>query len=100
MVDTYTPRKIKRYGWKPDFPDRRDFYYTVSTPVATPPAVDLRPGCPMVYQQGDLGSCTANALAALFQFNELAQKKAAAFMPSRLFIYYNERLLENTVNED
>ena len=65
-----------------------------------PPSVDLRPGCPpTVYDQGRLGSCTANAIAAAFEF-DLAKQKLDAFMPSRLFIYYNERVVEGTVESD
>lgn len=42
------------------------------------------------YDQGQLGSCTANALAFSFVFN--AEKQGyVSFMPSRLDIYYNER---------
>jgi hypothetical protein len=33
--------------------------------------VDLRSQCPPVYDQGHLGSCTANALAAAFEFDEM-----------------------------
>jgi len=29
-----------------------------------PKSADLRSGCPAVYDQGDLGSCTANAIAS------------------------------------
>lgn len=52
-----------------------------------------------MYNQGNLGSCTANAIGAALQFN---QKKQGAkdFVPSRLFIYYNERDLEGTVASD
>jgi C1A family cysteine protease len=64
-----------------------------------PPLVDLRPQFPPVYDQGELGSCTANALAGAFQFEQIKQKEKN-FIPSRLFIYYNERVLENSVNQD
>ncbi len=42
------------------------------------------------YDQGQLGSCTANALAFAFVVNAVKQK-FVPFMPSRLDIYYNER---------
>ena len=67
---------------------------------ALPRSVDLRPGCPQVYDQGQLGSCTANAIAAALQFNQIKQAVADVFAPSRLFIYYNERVIEGTVDED
>lgn len=58
---------------------------------------------PAVYDQGNLGSCTANALSFLIDFdliNKNDQNKVSAFYPSRLFIYYYERVLEGTVNTD
>ncbi len=91
----------KNYGWKPDLPDHRDFFYTASKKMlAKPPAkVDLRPLFPTPYDQGNLGSCSANAIGAAFEF-ELIKQKAKDFMPSRLFIYYNERVIEHTVATD
>ena len=65
----------RKYGWKPDLPDHRDHKFTTLHNAATlPPAVDLRPGCPPVYDQGQLGSCTANAIAGAIQFDEIKQK--------------------------
>ena len=55
--------------------------------------VDLRPKMPPVYDQGHLGSCTANALCGLMEYNDSIQG-------SRLFLYYNERKLENDIAED
>jgi len=90
-----------KFGWKRDLPDPRDFKFKVTVPHDLPPIVDLRPQCPAeVYDQGDLGSCTANALGGAFQFEQMKQNKAANWVPSRLFIYYNEREMEGTVNED
>jgi len=95
-------RSIKRYGWTPDLPDQRDKIYTVPARVigALPPSVDLRGQCPAVVDQGELGSCTANAIAGALEFNQMKQKIADVFPPSRLFIYYNERVIEHSVNED
>jgi C1A family cysteine protease len=45
-------------------------------------------------------NCTANAIGGALQFDELKQKEANPFVPSRLFIYYNERVIEHTVNSD
>jgi C1A family cysteine protease len=96
------PHKIQRYGWVKDTPDPRDLLFTASPVVAAKPlakSADLRPGCPPVYDQGQVGSCTANSIAGAFEF---AQKKQMLtdFMPSRLFIYYNERVMEHTVGQD
>lgn len=94
-------RQVARYGWKPDLPDARDLLYAAPLTALRklPPKVDLRKGCPPVYDQGHLGSCTANAIGAAFQFNQ-TKGGLKSFIPSRLFIYYNERDMEGTVNQD
>jgi C1A family cysteine protease len=95
-------RKIKRYGWIPDLPDHRDHMYAAPLEwlLKLPPLVDLRPQCPkIVYDQGQLGSCTANAIAAALEFDRIKQN-LPDFIPSRLFIYYNERAIEGTVDQD
>jgi C1A family cysteine protease len=52
-----------------------------------------------VENQGQLGSCTANALVGNLEF--LETKAGQSFNDlSRLFIYYNERAMEGTVGED
>lgn len=94
-----TPRKNPRYGWIPDLPDNRDYRY-MAPRVKLPQKVDLRKQCPAVYDQGELGSCTANAIGAAHQFGQIKQKAKRDFVPSRLFIYYNERVIIGTVNED
>ena len=94
-------RAIARYGWSPDLPDQRDYVY--AAPLRRlgrlPARTDLRAQCPAVYDQGLIGACTANAIAAAIEF-DLIKQKAADFIPSRLFIYYNERAMEHTVPLD
>jgi C1A family cysteine protease len=93
-----------KYTWKPDLPDRRD--YTFATLAAaknftpsTPASVDLRKWCSSVEDQKNLGSCTANALVGVLEINENLNKKKFVDY-SRLFLYYNERVLEGSVQED
>jgi C1A family cysteine protease len=95
------PRKIKGYGWLPDLPDGRDLLYgaPVEAVAKLPKRVDMRKKFPPVYDQGQLGSCTANAIGAALEFDQMKQKEKA-FTPSRLFIYYNERAMEGTVHSD
>ena len=92
---------VQRYGWDPDLPDQRDYMYAAPTEflIALPTKQDLRPGCPPVYDQGQLGSCTGNAIAGAVEFEQIKQK-AKSFVPSRLFIYYNERVIEHFVDSD
>jgi len=94
-------RKIARYGWTRDLPDNRDHQFAAPLLKLGPlPAkVDLRKQCPGVYDQGQIGSCTANAIAAAIEFDRLKQK-LPDFTPSRLFIYYNERNMEHAVATD
>jgi len=104
-----------KYTWKPDLPDIRDLHYSSNHHVCKlemlPKSVDLRPKCSPVENQDQLGSCTSFALAGALEFLEeqalntktaspeiLIPNQYAAF--SHLFIYYNERAAEDTVNED
>lgn len=90
-----------QYGWKRDLPDRRDLVFTpqANERAILPPSIDLRKNCPPIYDQGNLGSCTANAVGAVYQYEQINAKKPN-FIPSRLFIYYNTRILERTVGYD
>jgi hypothetical protein len=45
-------------------------------------------------------NCTANAIGAAIEFDQMKQKLSDVFVPSRLYIYYNERSLEGTVASD
>jgi C1A family cysteine protease len=97
------PKTTRRaYGWVPDHPDHRDLMYSAPTHVAAalPASVDLRPQCPGVFDQGQLGSCTGNAIAGAHEFDQIKQQLPSVFTPSRLFIYYNERAMERTIASD
>ncbi len=91
----------RAYGYRPSPPDERDKIADPSG-LTVLPEVDLRTGpMPLVYDQGQLGSCTANAVCAALQFDlslDLAPKKARR--RSRLDLYYGERSLEGSLGED
>lgn len=89
----------KGYGWRRPLLPRQCSMFSATFAGILPASVDLRKNCPPVYDQGNLGSCTANALAALAQFIMIKEGKPS-FIPSRLFIYYNERAMEGTVSRD
>ena len=81
----------RKFGWKPDLPDHRDHLYAAPAHITTklPSSVDLRKLCPPVYNQGQFGSCTANAIGAAVPFEQMKQSEKS-FVPSRLFIYYKD----------
>jgi len=91
---------VKKYGWLPDLPDQRDKYYLIPDHVPVLPAkVDLSSYGPAIEDQGALGSCTANALTSAMEFL-LNKDKKNFYHLSRLFLYYNERVIEGSVNYD
>ena len=93
-------KRVQFFGWIPDRPDHRDYLYSAIAPkVKLPPKIDLRSEDSSIENQGHLGSCTANALAGHLQFLEKVNGQTYKDV-SRLFIYYNERAIEGTVNFD
>jgi C1A family cysteine protease len=94
---------MRLYTWRPDKPDYRDYafldHFPVKAATALPQAVDLRSHFASVYDQGELGSCTANALGGALQYMHMKLLNDST-MFSRLFIYYNERLIEHTTRTD
>ena len=89
------------FGWKKDRLDFRDHQFGISvSPLALPPVVDLRKTMPLVYNQGATNSCTAQAIAACCEYEWITHQKGPDFIPSRLYIYYNTRWLDNDVNND
>lgn len=91
-----------KYGWKrggvPKFHFEKFAHHAGLAEL--PPMVDLTFQCPAVpFDQGDLGSCTANAGAGFAQFLT-AKLGYKVYMPCRLAIYYWERELEGDVGED
>jgi C1A family cysteine protease len=93
-------------GWIPDLPDVRDFTVESSavravlkTPAAGtfvlkagPPKIDLAGHFPPVENQGQLGSCTANAAAGLLEYYE-RRALGRHVDASRLFVYKVSRRL-------
>lgn len=103
------------FGWIPDFPDFRD--YTAESPevksiicapdrcsaflkfdpsqptqATLPTATDLRPWCSPIENQGQLGSCTANAGVGLVEYYE-RKTHGNHIDASRLFLYKATRNL-------
>lgn len=90
-------------GWKQDSAgvvDRSFKAYRSAKVTALPTSVDLTNQMPKrVYDQGNVGSCTGEGIAALFA-HYLWKESKRYVEPSSLFIYWNERYIEGTVNSD
>jgi len=115
----------KGMGWLPDLPDFRD--YTLeedevsaklkqlgqkdsiktmlkkvgadkAAKAALPPAVDLRPWCSPIEDQGSLGSCTANAGVGVVEYFE--RRAFGKYIDSsRLFLYKVTRNLDHSTGD-
>ena len=101
-------------GWLPDYPSLQDFtthtdhvppklkakgqqsvnamLKAVGAPRAIPAAVDLRPWCSPIENQGSLGSCTANAGVGMVEYYE-RRAYGKHLDASRLFLYKATRNL-------
>ncbi len=97
-------KDIRKYGWIPDLPDHRDLEYKISSKrVILPESYDLRKIkiMPEVLDQGEIGSCTANAAASAHLFCKLNSSSTNSVTNvSRSFIYHYERVLEKTYPSD
>lgn len=108
-------KSIHLGGWKRDLPDHRDAHYARSTvsldEAARLPAtfVDMKVALVKalgVYDQGQIGSCTANASLAAFRWlywkSQQAKKTPSGPIPdySRLYQYAKTRMDEGTPLSD
>lgn len=91
--------QIKRMGWMPDLPDRRDFLFSARPHVLLPSRVDLRPHCSPVQDQLDLGACTAFAIVGALEYLQRVRHRPSRQL-SKQFLYYQERVIERTVKQD
>ena len=91
------PFDIPKYHWVKDKIDTRDHLYQL-TNAAQSNVVDLRQYCSTIEDQGNLGSCTGQAIAGAIELLHKRQNRTLDI--SRLFIYYYERVLIGTVNYD
>jgi C1A family cysteine protease len=93
----------RKYTLKPDKSDLRDLIFrstSISSLSSLPKSIDLREKLSPVVDQGQLGSCTANAIASGLREYLLLQAGSPLVRLSRLFLYWHERQMEGTTYED
>jgi hypothetical protein len=88
------------YLLKKDKPDARDFIFKTPSVTSIPPMVNWQHDLWGSYDQGQLGSCTANAWVRLVVWEMRKAGLVSDDDRSRLDLYWQERYLEGTVNED
>jgi C1A family cysteine protease len=94
-------KPVRSYGWKKPAQKPKELHkFAIARTNALIRKLDLSPLMPPVYNQGELGSCTANAIAGAYEYCEMKENEKSEFTPSRLFIYYLERSKEGTIGED
>jgi C1A family cysteine protease len=92
---------LPKYHWRRDPVDTRDHIFKTPAPTTPPPSiVDMRNYASPIENQGNLGSCTGNAIAGQIELIQRKVNPAKGQDVSRLFIYYQERLLEGTIRYD
>ncbi|HET6867730.1 MAG TPA: C1 family peptidase [Solirubrobacteraceae bacterium] len=91
------------FGWIPQTPDHRDRDYALEETIfhghQLPKAADLYPHLPPIWDQGQLGSCTAHGSLRAF-LTEAIKQGVSMPMLSRLMQYYDTRAIEGTVGSD
>lgn len=80
-------------------PDSRDYRYIPSNNILRK-TVDLREWDSLVEDQYDLGSCVGNAITNAYELQVKRLYPDTFVELSRLFVYYNARLLDGTIEED
>ena len=99
-------KKIAKYGLGANLKGAPKVKYdeggsteAMSAMAALPAKVDLRGQFPPVYNQGPMGSCTGFAIAK--GLGEYVLKKQNRHVElSGLYLYYQERKMEGSLNED
>ena len=95
-----------RLSRQPD--DLNDWTYRPPPDVKSLPSVDLRSPHLLqedTYDQGDFGTCTANAIASALRFGKNAKVIGTrnipheSLDPSWLYVYYQERIMNATKDE-
>ncbi len=89
----------RSYGWVRGLPRFDDTHFMLGSPVPVSRYINHMRLLPSVWNQGRQGSCTAHGDGAAWCAAR-AREGLPFIMPSRSFLYYNERVSRNTVLSD
>lgn len=90
----------RSYGWIKQPDDERDLRYSAAKPISGLPAkTDLCYQLPDCWDQLQTNGCTAHGISALLWSGQVVAGQVPV-MPSRLFMYYNERNMEGDAGND
>jgi C1A family cysteine protease len=93
VIEPHEETMQRKYLLRTDRTDTRDHvFHAAGLPISA--RSDLTAGLPPAFDQGQLGSCTANAWAGALAFVHHEH------IASRLMIYFGERDIEGTVGRD
>jgi C1A family cysteine protease len=89
-------------GWIPALPDarHRPFAPKLSAAGPIPPAVDLRPKLPPVWDQGEIGSCTSQGVGICHIAAQQLAGVKNPITPARLALYYMSRAVRGWTRMD
>lgn len=94
--------KGKPLTWRESPEDERDLKFSAQekfrAKIAVPDVIDFEPKMSPISDQGSLGSCTAHAIVAACEY--MLRLMGIKTDLSELFLYYLERKLEGTIDED
>ena len=82
------------FGWLKDKESPQDYKFSYNPSLSLPKEIDLVKNFPLVYNQLNTSSCVAHAVSMAYMI-QLLQQKEKFFSPSRLFIYFNARQIDN-----
>lgn len=103
MSDLAIPQVQRQHamGWKRPLPGQGALAlleHADTSGIKIKPVVDPRPTMPPALDQGELGSCTANATNRAFRYDTILDGHDCGEL-SRLWTYYFERALEHTLGQ-
>lgn len=102
-MTTWSQNSLSGCLFEPPRSEAAALRFAATGPVLADPtlprSVDLRPHCTPVENQGQINSCTANAAVGALEYLYRKRDGVAPEL-SRMFVYFNSRRLNGTIQQD